>query len=308
MMAMPALVGDPSDIIRSAYLRACELELTSLKPGNVHVYGDGHGMTVEDFRHSATASSIAISTAGRSLGERIYQAIAATSRVVSSNTNLGIVLLCAPIAQAVWESEPADRWRESLPGVLLRANIQDTESVFSAIRLASPGGLGSSADHDVFGRARAPLREVMALAAGRDRVAYQYAHEFSDVLTLGMQRLLILSSRWGSIGWAATAIFMEFLAHYPDTHIERKLGRALALRVSVRAAKIASRLSDSDAPEEFKHELLEFDRELKRAGINPGTTADLTVASLFAVFLDELLSVVPNRKNDPADAPSGRVV
>jgi len=35
--------------------------------------------------------------------------------------------------------------------------------------------------------------------------------------------------------------------------------------------------------------LLAFDAELKRDGINPGTTADLSVASLLALHLQDLL-------------------
>jgi triphosphoribosyl-dephospho-CoA synthase len=43
-------------------------------------------------------------------------------------------------------------------------------------------------------------------------------------------------------------------------------------------------------PDELLADLLVWDAELKRAGINPGTSADLTVATL---FVNRLRSILP---------------
>jgi triphosphoribosyl-dephospho-CoA synthase len=40
-------------------------------------------------------------------------------------------------------------------------------------------------------------------------------------------------------------------------------------------------------PEEIIPKLIKFDKKLKKNGINPGTSADLTVASLFVTLLQE---------------------
>jgi triphosphoribosyl-dephospho-CoA synthase len=48
-------------------------------------------------------------------------------------------------------------------------------------------------------------------------------------------------------------------------------------------------------PAETLQDLLSFDRRLKACGLNPGTSADLTVASVFA---DRLTRILINRRNN----------
>ncbi|MEY4929079.1 MAG: hypothetical protein RL279_818, partial [Pseudomonadota bacterium] len=43
-------------VLTQAYRNACLAELQAIKPGNVHVFADGHGMTVHDFIKSADAT------------------------------------------------------------------------------------------------------------------------------------------------------------------------------------------------------------------------------------------------------------
>ncbi|MES1987500.1 MAG: triphosphoribosyl-dephospho-CoA synthase, partial [Pseudomonadota bacterium] len=86
--------------LAQAYRNACMVELEALKPGNVHVFADGHGMTIHDFIKSADASAAVIAQANLSVGERILQSVKATQAAVGMNTNLGILLLCAPLIHA----------------------------------------------------------------------------------------------------------------------------------------------------------------------------------------------------------------
>ena len=73
----------------------------ALKPGNVHDFAEGHGGSVDDFEASAHVSAPALTRCGASVGERVLGAIEAIFDVhVGWNTNLGIVLLCAPLAAA----------------------------------------------------------------------------------------------------------------------------------------------------------------------------------------------------------------
>ena len=90
----------PRNVIAEAYIAACRLEVRTLKPGNVHIFADGHRMTVADFDHSANASAPFIADPALSVGDRILNAVEATFAAVATNTNLGIVLLCAPLAAA----------------------------------------------------------------------------------------------------------------------------------------------------------------------------------------------------------------
>jgi triphosphoribosyl-dephospho-CoA synthase len=60
--------------------------------------------------------------------------------------------------------------------------------------------------------------------------------------------------------------------------------------VAARAAEMERALDRSEKPDDAFHLLQRVDAEFKSNGINPGTTADLTVACLLAVRLEALLS------------------
>ena len=264
-----------------AVWRACIEELEAPKPGNVSFASAGHGMEAEDFVQSARCSAEVLGTPGLSLGERILGSIEATRAVVGCNTNLGIVLLCAPLAQAALEGDPQRPLHTRLEEVLSAAGIDDTEHVFAAIRLAAPAGLGASDRHDVRSSANAPLIAVMREAEDRDRVARQYARCFEDVFDLGLATLARSRARWPP-AHAVVALYLAFLARFKDSHIERKLGSVAAEGVRLEAFRLMESLESSKSSEMNVEELAHFDRSLKRRGINPGTSADLTVATLLA--------------------------
>jgi triphosphoribosyl-dephospho-CoA synthase len=272
--------------VGAAYRDACALELRALKPGNVHRWADGHGMTLADFERSAEASAAALAAPGLGLGERIYRAVAETQAAVGCNTNLGIVLLCAPLAQAVLTPGLSGTLRQRLRQALRRAGREDTEQLFRAIRLAAPAGLGESPRHDVTAAADAPLAEVMGFAAARDLIARQYATGYADLFTDAVPKLKAFSERWKSAEWGAAALYMDLLSRFADTHIARKHGPERARAVSRRVMPLAQALAQSPRPDELRGPLLQLDGELKEEGINPGTSADLTVASLLILRLE----------------------
>jgi triphosphoribosyl-dephospho-CoA synthase len=273
------------DAVAAAYRDACVAELAALKPGNVHLLAAGHDMTTADFETSAAVSAPVMGAPGLSVGERIYTAIRHTREAVGCNTNLGIVLLCAPLAQAAL-SGAAGSLRDRLRAVLQRLDVADAEQTFAAIRLAQPAGLGDAPEHDVRAPPAISLAVAMAAAAARDRIAAQYVSGFADVFELGLPRLRGALVRWRSEPWATTAAYLALLAAMPDSHIARKYGTERAQAVRALAQPHARRLDEADDPERLTADLLAFDRELKAAGINPGTSADLTVASLFAYRIE----------------------
>ena len=78
---------------------ACILEATARKPGNVHRYCDFDDLSYVDFLLSGAAIAPVLEKAvGRPVGVTILDCIRATRQVVTTNTNLGIVLLLAPLA------------------------------------------------------------------------------------------------------------------------------------------------------------------------------------------------------------------
>ncbi|NOT83499.1 MAG: triphosphoribosyl-dephospho-CoA synthase [Methylococcaceae bacterium] len=274
------------------YKEACEFELQAFKPGNVSVYADGHDMCVTDFRLSAQASVDGLCNPNYSLGEKIYYAVEATRAVVGCNTNLGIILLCAPLLQAAANCNQSVNFKQTLANVLDATTVTDTDWVFKAIKLASPGGLGSSAEQDVNEKPTLNLRETMQIASHKDRVALQYITNFKDVFDFGVLRYNYGFNRWRKKDWAAVLVYTGLLSQFPDSHIERKYGGRYSELVTTKMLLLDAALSDSSNPELLTTMFTEVDREFKLKGINPGTTADLTVATLLAVSLIDFLSAI----------------
>ncbi|MEO8496109.1 MAG: triphosphoribosyl-dephospho-CoA synthase, partial [Planctomycetota bacterium] len=146
---------------------ACLLEATTPKPGNVHRGADFEDLCFYDFVVSAVAIGPAIESAQQhGVGAAALQAIRATRSLVPTNTNLGCVLLMAPLAAV-----PPDQSLDAgIGAVLASLTAADAERVYEAIRIAAPGGLGHVDDMDVFDSAPGDLIEAMRLAAGRDLV------------------------------------------------------------------------------------------------------------------------------------------
>ena len=208
-----------------AFIAACRGELDAPKPGNVHVFADGHGMTVDHFLRSAEVAARPLCQHGATVGARIFGAIEATSASVGQNTNLGIVLLCSPLAAAADAVEASGGdLRQSLKTTLAGLTRADAEAAFKAIVLANPAGLGAAARHDVREGAETTLVEAMREAAGRDRVAYQYASDYADVFGIGLKTLETAADRGWLAPWPAVCVYLAFLAAIPDSHVARKHG------------------------------------------------------------------------------------
>jgi triphosphoribosyl-dephospho-CoA synthase len=278
-------------------LASCRLDVLAIKPGNVSLPSPGHGMTATDFLTSAEAVAPILSAPGLSLGRRVLMSVEATRRAVGCNTNLGIVLLCAPLAQAALEAGVSRDWGPHLRAVLQALDVEDARDVFRAIVLAAPAGLGQSGRHDVHEAPEVGLLDAMAEAASRDRIAYQYAHDYADVRSLGLPCLHACASRWAAredrLEWATVACYLAFLARIPDTHLLRKHGPDEALKVRREAERVETGFKACENPANAIALLQDFDNKLKRGGLNPGTSADLTVASLLAFHLDRPWGIKP---------------
>jgi triphosphoribosyl-dephospho-CoA synthase len=269
----------------AAYKNACMAELQALKPGNVHAFADGHGMTIYDFINSADASATLIAQADCSVGERIFNAIEATQSAVGLNTNLGLVLLCAPIIHAALQRTEAQTLPQSLMHILTLLTIDDARLAGQAIVLANPAGLGSATENDVHQQPSVTLLQMMQSAQSRDRIAWQYSHDFSDIFDYGLTRYAEALKRWENQAWATTALYLGFMANLLDSHIVRKYGDDLAKLVMAEAQVLEIEYWAIDNPKLIQQKLLEWDASLKLRKINPGTSADLTVATLLASFL-----------------------
>ena len=274
----------PADVAAAGQL-ACLLEVSAPKPGNVSPERHFHDTRYEDFLASAVAIGPALSGAAQHpLGTTIRTAVEATRRWTRSNTNLGIVLLLAPLARAALRS--GGTLRERLARVLEATTVADAAEVYAAIRHTGPGGLGETAAEDVSETPTVTLREAMSLAADRDAVAREYVTDFALTFEVGVPA--IRASRKAGLAWTEAAVeaYLTLLASTADTHIARKLGQAEAESVSRRAREV--RAAGGTRSEAGRKALADLDAELRdpRNRRNPGTTADLTCAALFVVILE----------------------
>jgi triphosphoribosyl-dephospho-CoA synthase len=294
------------------------LEASSRKAGNVFPGVSFSDMHYEDFVRSAMAIGPVLDQAGRvGTGRLIYRAVEATRSSVGINTNLGTLLLLVPMAVALHQSQQAQnkqasnkqasnkqapnkqapnkqlqtvtpsQLKNATRKVLQQLDKSDSQWVYKAIVLASPGGLGSSDKMDVR-NSKAPddLLEAMRLASPLDWIARSYAilQEVQDCgdTSEGVRRFQV---RW--------------LAKHGDSLVLRKQGEHENQQLMLRAAKVASALdalSDQERQQlvvaQFEKQWLQLDRWLRAKGNrrNPGTTADLIAAALFVLLATDQLT------------------
>lgn len=269
---------------------ACLWEASASKPGNVHRAADFEDLTFIDFAVSAVAIGPAFNMAekGARLGEIVITAVRATRDAVATNTNLGSLLLMAPLAMATAEANGSNGMnsvpREDVGRVLRSLEASDARLVYEAIRLAMPGGLGQVNEADVRGEPPDDLLHAMRLAADRDLVARQYVNDFAQVFDVVLPALADGLDRAWPLGQTIVRAQLRLMSEFPDSLIGRKCGSATAQQSATMAAAVLAAGQPCD--ESYERALADFDFWLRADGHrrNPGTTADLLAAGLFAAL------------------------
>lgn len=269
------------DIATAATL-ACIWEATAPKPGNVHRGADFDDVTYLDFIHSGIIIGPILARAqGTGVGRTVLESVRATRAAVATNTNLGMVLLLAPLAAAP-DGLPL---AAGISEVLENLTYDDTSAVYEAIRISAAGGLGHTSEADVFDDVPTDLRlvDAMQLAADRDLVARQYTNGFADAFRIAEKINAAVARDW-PLMTAIVHVHLQQLAAEPDSLILRKCGVAIAKEASARAARIVDSFEPAD--DAYEDALADFDFWLRSDGHrrNPGTTADLIAAALFALL------------------------
>jgi triphosphoribosyl-dephospho-CoA synthase len=286
MSAPPLPVSRTPDLVAAAAQLACLLEVSAEKPGNVTPTQAFQDMCYEDFLRGAVALGPEIARSGqRSVGATILAAIAARQRWTQTNTNLGIVLLFAPLARAALIG--SGNLRDSLSAVLRRLTVEDARAAYAAIRLAKAGGLEAEVEHDVRAEPTVILREAMASAAQRDSIAAEYISDYAITFEQGLPALQSALGQGASTGQAVVQTYLELLAAVPDTLIARKRGMDAAKAVSREATRVLA--VGGVFSLEGQQAIAELDIHLRVAkdnSLNPGTTADLVAAVLFVGLLE----------------------
>jgi triphosphoribosyl-dephospho-CoA synthase len=294
---------------------ACLLEVSAPKPGNVNRFYNFKDTRYEDFLLSAVALGGAFREIDRSsVGETILKAVRSTRKYVKTNTNLGMVLLFAPIAKAYALGRTGERKNERKNGGMeeresghlvtpfppsysvreLRANlarvlnsltVEDARNVYEAIRLANPGGMGKVTDHDIREEVQVSLLEAMAAAAHRDSIAREYTSRFEITFQLGYPTLQRYFTETRDLEKSIVQTYLTLLSEIPDTLITRKQGSDVSQKVTTRAREVLQ--AGGIFSGVGRQKLQELDQFLRSQDnqLNPGTTADLTAVALFVIFL-----------------------
>jgi len=215
--------------------------------------------------------------------------------------NLGVVLLLAPLAatSGLYLSKRSlvdlHQLRQELEAVIMASVPEDSVGIYRAIRAAVPPRvLGRVEELDVMDDSAltrimeeglTPL-QIFEDCRERDSICGEWVTNFSVTFTLGYPALKEALQRGGDINTAVVHTFLRILTEVPDSLIERKSGREEALKVSRMASEALKRGGLTDP--EGKKAILEMDETLHRAGgdLNPGTTADLTAASLYLLLFE----------------------
>lgn len=267
---------------------ACVLEACAPKPGNVNRYHDFNDTSLEDYLLSATALCSALENAAQAgVGQIILDAAVNTRQCVRCNTNLGLILLFAPLVKAsIGAARTGGDIRRSLMSVLNALTVEDARLAYAAIRLMQPGGIGQVPQADISGEPSITLLQAMALAQERDAVAREYVSGFAITFGIGLPAFKTAHSRGGNYSGAIVQTFLAILSEVPDTLIVRKRGLKPAQQVSQLAADVLAK--GGVFTPEGQAGLAEMDNVLRDKAhlLNPGATADLTAATVLLALIE----------------------
>jgi triphosphoribosyl-dephospho-CoA synthase len=280
---------------------ACIWEACAPKPGNVNRTHNFSDTSLEDFLLSAAAIGPVFENAAQmGIGQVVWQAMVETRRWVKTNTNLGLILLLAPLAKACSSLEEnagkeialhlsLETIRKRLKDTLNSLTVEDARNTYAAIRLAQPGGLGRVSQSDVADEPSITLLQAMALAQDRDAVAREYSAGYAISFETGLPALKKALHQSGDFSQAIVQTFLTILKQVPDTLIARKRGFNMAMQVSQQAEEVL-KMGGAFSPE-GQAALAEMDRALRDEThtLNPGATADLTATAIFLFLLEKEL-------------------
>ena len=285
-------------------------EVSSNKPGNVSFVVGFEGTRVEHFLASAVAAAPSFEEAAKrgiavangklsisdvGMGQLMKDCIADIDAwQKGGNTLLGTVMLFIPLAVAAGMTPQNGKGdfdlhtiQENIKVAVESTTAQDAVYLYDAIGIAKPSGLNGAPDLDVNNdaskarliRENVSLFKVFQIAAGYDDICYEWVNNFPITFDTAYPYLKEqLKSK--CLNTAIIHTFLKVLAFRPDTFISRKVGLEKTLEVSSEAAKVLE-LGGVDTMEGRECILL-FDKRLRECGnnYNPGTTADITAATL----------------------------
>ena len=287
------------------------LEINAPKPGNVHRNANFRKTNYEDFLASAVAATPSFKVAamqGINIAERkISLSQIGVGRIIrdaierisawqhGGNTLLGTVTLLLPIAAAAGKTLKENKnifdlgkLRKNIKTIVTATTPEDATAFYEAIDVARPGGLNKVPKFDATNSSSkqelletcTTLFDVFRISAEYDSVSNEWIKNYPIVFNMGLPFLKEELKQKNNINDAVVQTFLKLLAENPDTLIARKVGWKKAKEISDQARQILQ--SGGLKTKRGKDALALFDESLRDSEnkLNPGTTADLTTATL----------------------------
>lgn len=271
------------------------------KPGNVHRNRDFHDMVFEDFLISGIAIGKTIkllcekSKKSRNdlskinLGSYILKGVKKTNHWVKNNTNLGIIMMLMPIAASASISSNFNDLQENIDKIIKSTTVNDAINLYEAINLAEAGGMGASKEFDLSNDAskdelknnNKSMYDVLEISSSWDTLASELTSKMPICFEISYPTFHKLKKE-NSLNNSTIITFLTILSNVPDTLISRKYNNKKAIEVSDECLKVLN-----SSPEDFIKNLKKFDDYLFENKLNPGTTADLTAASIMISYLKD---------------------
>ncbi|MCJ7771017.1 triphosphoribosyl-dephospho-CoA synthase [Candidatus Bathyarchaeota archaeon] len=252
-----------------------------------------------------------IQLCGIRIGECIEEAVDESAKWQKGlNAHLGTILLFSPLVTAGGscgsiEAINPKSLREAVGKVVGQTTRKDAACAFEAMAKMSPQTLGRLPDAnapDVLKRTRGFLPDVTLLEAMKygatwDSIASEWSTNFERVFTTGYPELIEVFSETQDINTATVHTFLFFLSHFQDTFVSRKAGlkHTVYLDEAIRIGSKETAWVSELAGEALKQgglmttygraSILALDSRLRFHGLNPGTTADMTGASILTAML-----------------------
>jgi len=254
------------------------------KPGNVDRTHDFQDVTYEHFLASAVGIFPVFKKAASArcqIGDLILDAVNASAQwQKAGNCHFGAILLLIPMCVAAGKSSNISQLRRNVIDVVENTTSVDAVQFYKSFHcvdvrvkeshfldVKDPKSLQTILDQDL------TLYEIMQLSSPNDTLAREWVEGFPRTFH-GSQLMKQYVASGQSVNDSIVQLFLKLLGEYPDTLIAKKWGMEVAREISTKAANV---MRNGDVQD--------FDRDLVQRKVNPGTTADLVIASLFVTLL-----------------------
>jgi triphosphoribosyl-dephospho-CoA synthase len=274
-----------TDFIAGSAELAMLLEVSATpKPGNVDRTHDFEDVTYEHFLGSSVGMFPVFRKAASkeyNIGDLIFDAVQASATwQTAGNCHFGAILLLIPLCAAARRSNTISQLKTNVIDVVKSTTTMDAVRFYESfrsvhIRVQAQHYLDVNNPESVhtIQKQRLTLFDVMDISSSNDTIALEWIEGFPRVFR-GPELLTRFQESGYDLNDSIVCLFLRLLSETPDTLITKKFGSEVALEVSKKAAYM------------LKHGNIEdFDNELIARSINPGTTADLVIGSLFVTLL-----------------------